>query len=60
MININVYEDGKKRVCKMILLVKCFDLFCLENCYLIFNYELFFNWKMLNMIINMMDDFYYK
>lgn len=50
----------KKRVCKMILLVKYFNLFCLENCYLIFNYELFFNWKMLNMIINMMDDFYYK
>lgn len=36
------------------------DLFCLENCHSTSNYESLSNRKMLNTIINMMDDFYHK
>lgn len=59
-ININVHEDGKKRVRKTILSAKYPDLFCLENCHSTSNYESLSNRKMLNTIINMMDDFYHK
>lgn len=50
----------KKRVRKTILSAKYPDLFCLENCHSTSNYESLSNRKMLNTIINMMDDFYHK
>lgn len=50
----------KKRVRKTILSTKCPDLFCLENCHSTSNYESLSNQKMLNTIMNMMDDFYHK
>lgn len=50
----------KKRIRKTILSAKYPDLFCLENCHSTSNYESLSNRKMLNTIINMMDDFYHK
>lgn len=50
----------KKRVRKTILSAKYPNLFCLENCHSTSNYESLSNRKMLNTIIDMMDDFYHK